>query len=163
MADFQWHGYSLYRPIQRSKFSEKQQEILAKCFDKNQYPDHSLKVKISKKTGLDAEQVRIWFQNKRARKRSGMVNEEPQKHVLRNEFNEEKDKQSFSVAEKKADGVMTSSSQEVVELLHYVNEIINALPQLAVSDGAYFFQEESDDPDDVANKELKQAVQRLLA
>ena len=122
MADSQWHGYSLYRPIQRSKFSEKQQEILAQCFDKNQYPDHSLKVKISKKTGLDAEQVRIWFQNKRARKRSGMVNEEPQKHV---QFYEEKDKQSFSVAEKKANGEMTSSSQEVVELLRHVNEIIN--------------------------------------
>lgn len=59
---------SIYRPVPRARLTDKQNEILTKVFDKNSYPNLSKKRTISKKTGLDLDQIRIWFQNKRARR-----------------------------------------------------------------------------------------------
>ena len=66
---------SIYKPVSRTKFSDKQQDTLSKAFIKNPYPDKSMKRMISKKTGLDIEQIRVWFQNKRARVRFNMQKE----------------------------------------------------------------------------------------
>ena len=73
-SGYQYHG-SIYKPVSRTKFSDQQQDILSEAFNKNPYPDKSTKRIISKKTGLDVEQIRVWFQNKRARVRFNMQKE----------------------------------------------------------------------------------------
>ena len=70
MASLRCRGYSMYRPVQRSKFTDEQHDLLTEFFDENQYPNLAAREKIARQTRLDSEQVRIWFQNKRARVRS---------------------------------------------------------------------------------------------
>ena len=70
MATLRCRGYSIYRPVQRSKFTDEQHDLLTEFFEENQYPNLAAREKIARKTRLDSEQVRIWFQNKRARVRS---------------------------------------------------------------------------------------------
>ena len=62
-------GGSIYKPVPRTKLSDGQQQMLTEFFERNQYPDLSAKRVIAKNTGLDIGQIRVWFQNKRARMR----------------------------------------------------------------------------------------------
>lgn len=76
MANSRCRGYSIYRPVQRNKFTDKQHDLLTEFFEENQYPNLAAREKIARQTRLDSEQVRIWFQNKRARVRSVSQKEE---------------------------------------------------------------------------------------
>ena len=65
----------IYKRVPRTKFSDQQQDMLSEIFDKNPYPDMSTKRIISRNTGLEIEQIRVWFQNKRARMRFNLQKE----------------------------------------------------------------------------------------
>ncbi len=51
----------------RKKFSDKQLKTLLEFFASNHYPSPSERRKMADCTGMDPEQVRIWFQNTRVR------------------------------------------------------------------------------------------------
>ena len=70
-SNLSYRGFK-YRPVARKKFSNTQQDMLSEMFNTNPYPDRSTRTVISNNTGLDVEQIRVWFQNKRARERTNL-------------------------------------------------------------------------------------------
>ena len=128
---YHYRGY-IYKPIPRAKLSDKQQDMLNELFDRNPYPNLSAKRMISKKTGLDIDKIRVWFQNKRARMRFSTQIEAEKKskgsYINNEDVNDHcgcKAKEKF---ENSLPGVQTC--RDVLEILRYCNKALSGILNL---------------------------------
>lgn len=70
-------GTSRYQKRQRTKFDQRQLDILEAAFERTHYPDINVVDKLSELLGLTVERISVWFQNRRARyKKTAKLNPE---------------------------------------------------------------------------------------
>ncbi|CAK6442630.1 unnamed protein product [Pipistrellus nathusii] len=55
---------------QRTKFSQNQLEVLIKAFEKDAYPDSTVREELAKQIQIPESRIQVWFQNRRAKRSS---------------------------------------------------------------------------------------------